>query len=207
MITISRTAECTFVHSVFYRMERKKNAKGTGIGMKKGQIVEGTVERVDFPNKGIVACEDGTCIVKNALSGQRVSCVINKVRKGRAEGRLLQVLEKSPVERESPCPHFGTCGGCLYLSLPYEEQLRMKEEQVKKLLDSVLCKQESGYSFEGIKGSPIQFGYRNKMEFSFGDEIKNGPLSLGMHKRGSFYDIVSVTDCQIADEDYRKILK
>lgn len=60
--------------------------------------------------------------------------------------------------------------------------------------------------FEGIKASPVQTSYRNKMEFSFGDEYKDGPLALGMHKRGSFYDIVSVRDCQIVDEDYRTVL-
>lgn len=175
--------------------------------MKKGQIIEGIVQRVDFPNKGIVETEDGAaCIVKNALSGQKVRCAINKVRKGKAEGRLLEILQPSPLETGSPCPHFGACGGCLYLSFPYEEQLKIKEMQVKKLLDSVLCKQ-GDYEFEGIKASPVCYGYRNKMEFSFGDEVKDGPLSLGMHKRGSFYDVVYVTDCQIVDEDYRKILK
>lgn len=177
------------------------------IRMKKGQIVEGTVDRVDFPNKGIVVSEEGICTVKNTLPGQKISCCINKVRKGKAEGRLLQVMEKAPLEIESPCPHFGICGGCIYLSLPYEEQLKIKEEQVKWLLDTVLCKQECGYLFEGIKSSPQQFAYRNKMEFSFGDEVKDGPLALGMHKRGSFYDIVSVSDCRIVDEDYRRILK
>ena len=45
------------------------------------------------------------------------------------------------------------------------------------------------------------------MEFSFGDEEKDGPLSLGMHKRGSFYDVVSVEDCRIVDGDFRLILK
>ena len=45
------------------------------------------------------------------------------------------------------------------------------------------------------------------MEFSFGDEYKDGPLALGMHKRGSFYDLVTVSDCQIVDEDFRTILK
>ncbi|MBO5293210.1 MAG: 23S rRNA (uracil(1939)-C(5))-methyltransferase RlmD [Lachnospiraceae bacterium] len=176
--------------------------------MKKGQILEGIVERVDFPNKGIVVCEEGSCVVKNALPGQKVSFGVNKVRKGRAEGRLLEVIEKSPLEMESPCPHFGACGGCSYQTLPYEEQLKLKEAQVKRLLTPVLSKQEKGIEeiFEPIIGSPVQFGYRNKMEFSFGDEIKDGPLALGMHKRGSFYDIVTVKECQIVDEDYRLIL-
>lgn len=174
--------------------------------MKKGQVIEGIVQRVDFPNKGIVESEEGTCVVKNALPGQKVQCAVNKVRKGKAEGRLLDVLAPSPLECGSLCPHFGICGGCTYLSLPYEEQLKIKETQVKRLLDGVLDRQDA-WEFEGIKASPVCFGYRNKMEFSFGDEIKDGPLALGMHKRGSFYDIVSVTDCQIVDGDYRSILR
>ena len=175
--------------------------------MKKGQVYEAIVERVDFPNKGIVPTGEGTVIVKNSLPGQKIRFSINKVRKGKAEGRLLEVIEKSPLETGSPCSHFGVCGGCTYLSLPYEEQLQIKKQQVKKLLDSVLGRQDMEWKWEGIKASPVYYGYRNKMEFSFGDEIKDGPLALGMHKRGSFYDVVTVDDCKIVDEDYRLILQ
>ena len=52
--------------------------------MKKGQVYEGVVERVDFPNKGIVITEEGSCVVKNALPGQKVTFGVNKVRKGKA---------------------------------------------------------------------------------------------------------------------------
>lgn len=176
------------------------------VEVKKGQIIEGIVERTDFPNKGIVICEEGACTVKNALPGQKIRAVINKARNGRYEGRLLEVLMSSPLERESACPHFGSCGGCTWLSFPYEESLRIKEEQVRRLLLPVLSVQEGECCFESAKASPVVFGYRNKMEFTFGDEVKDGPLALGMHKRGSFYDIVSVTGCQIVEEDYRKIL-
>lgn len=175
--------------------------------MKKGQVYEGFVERVDFPNKGIVQTGEGAVIVKNSLPGQKVKISVSKVRKGKAEGRLLEVTEKSPLETGSPCSHFGLCGGCTYLSLSYEEQLKIKERQVKRLLDSVLDRQESRWVWEGIKGSPAVYEYRNKMEFTFGDEVKEGPLSLGMHKRGSFYDIVTTGECRIVDEDYRLILK
>ena len=175
--------------------------------MKKGQVYEGSVVRVDFPNKGIVCVGEETAVVKNSLPGQKVKFSVNKVRKGKAEGRLLEVTEKSPLETGRTCSLFGLCGGCTYLSLPYEEQLKVKEEQVKRLLDSVLNKQEEAWIFEGIKGSPKAYEYRNKMEFSFGDEYKDGPLALGMHKRGSFYDIVTVVDCEIVDADYRLILQ
>ena len=186
--------------------------------MKKGQICEGYVERLDFPNKGVLSCEDEKVVVKNVLPGQKISFMITKKRKGKAEGRLLDVLENAPYEIPSVCPHFGVCGGCAYQTLPYDKQLELKKRQVRKLLTPVFAKQALldgeaeltdeyvNHIFEGIKGSPVQSAYRNKMEFSFGDEVKDGPLSLGMHKRGSFYDIVSVRECQLVDEDYRKIL-
>lgn len=173
--------------------------------MKKGQVLEGTVEKIVFPNKGMVRVEgeEKQVIVKNIVCGQKVRFSINKIRKGTCEGRLLEVVEKSPLEIEPACPHFGTCGGCTYQNLPYQEQIALKETQVKELLDEVITEP---YCFEGIKKSPRQFAYRNKMEFSFGDEEKGGPLALGLHKRGSFYDIVTVPECQIVDEDFRTIL-
>lgn len=179
--------------------------------MKKGDICEARVEKIDFPNKGILYVGEEKVVVKNALPGQVVRFAVNKKRKGKCEGRLLEVLEKSPLEygdcgegADQVCPHFGICGGCLYQSLPYEEQLHIKEQQIRDLLDSVVNASE--YQFEGIKGSPISDGYRNKMEFSFGDEYKDGPLALGMHKRGSFYDIVNTPDCRIVHPDFCKIL-
>ena len=175
--------------------------------MKKGQVYEATVERVDFPNRGIARTGEGIVIVKNSLPGQRIKLGISKVRNGKAEGRLLEVLEKSPLETDCPCSHFGVCGGCTYLPFAYEEQLRVKEGQVKRLLDTCLDRQEEPWNWEGIKGSPVPCEYRNKMEFSFGDEVKDGPLALGMHKRGSFYDVVTVDDCRIVDGDFRLILR
>ena len=173
--------------------------------MKKGQIYEGTVEKVLFPNKGQIRTEDRTITVKNGVPGQQVRFQVTKVRKGKAEGRILEVLKRASVEGEPACRHFSECGGCTWQSLPYEEQLRLKEEQIKELLEQAAggC----AWEFEGIKESPDRYGYRNKMEFSFGDGRKDGPLELGMHRRGSFYDIVTVEDCRIVDEDFRKILK
>ena len=173
--------------------------------MKKGDLIEGIVREVKFPNKGIVETEDGICIVKNAITGQKVRARVNKKRKGKAEAALVDVIERSPLEREIPCPAFGTCGGCTYLCLPYEEQCRIKEKQVRELLSEALP-EDSLEWFEGILPSPSVCGYRNKMEFSFGDTYKDGPLALGMHKRGSFYDIVNADQCVIVDADYRKIL-
>lgn len=186
---------------------------GQGVSMKKGQIYEGTVEHVSFPNKCVVAVEgeEKKVVVKNALEGQKVRFRLSKTRKGKCEGNLLEVLEPSPVEltgADVPCVHFGACGGCTYQHLSYEDQLALKEKQIRELLAPVISEAGGDFDavFEGVMASPRQFGYRNKMEFSFGDTCKDGELALGMHKRGSFYDIVTVSDCRIVDADFRKIL-
>ena len=184
--------------------------------MKKGEIYEGVIEKVEFPNKGFVYVDGQKVIVKNGIPGQKIRFMINKKRSGRAEGRLLEVLEKSPLEtREPVCSIFPACGGCMYQTMAYEDQLHMKEEQVRSLLDGAIREwsQNSGceenlpvYKWDGIHGSPIEFRYRNKMEFSFGDEYKDGPLSLGLHKKGSTYDVLTAGDCKLVHEDMTKIL-
>lgn len=200
--------------------------------MKKGQEYVGVVTEYHFPNKGIVVTqtEDGLeeCVIKNVLVGQKIRYRVTKKRGGKCEGQMLELIEKSPTEVDSPCPHFDICGGCVFQTLPYEEQLAIKDREIHEILEPIIerglrdrayrdrfdekCakieREEVDISslFEGIKSSPIQHGYRNKMEFSFGDSSMGGPLELGLHKSGSFYDIVTVRNCQIIDEDYRKIL-
>ena len=171
--------------------------------MKKGEIYEVTVESVEFPNKCHIVADDTRITVKNAIPGQKVRVMINKLRKGKAEARLLEVLEKSPLETADTCENFGVCGGCTYQSVDYTEQLKIKEAQVKALVDSV-CKD---YEFHPIKPSPVCTAYRNKMEFSFGDEYKDGPLALGLHKRSSMYDVVTTDHCKIVHNDYNLILR
>lgn len=174
--------------------------------MKKGVEYTGVVTKVTFPNKGEVDCgEDGVASVKGTLPGQKVKFVVSKKRSGKAQGRLKEVIEKSPMEDTEPnCPHFGDCGGCSYQTMSYDNQLKLKEDMVKGILDHAI---KGDYRFEGILGSPVQWGYRNKMEFSFGDQFKDGPLALGMHKKNSFHDIVTVDNCKIVDRDYNIILR
>lgn len=171
--------------------------------MKKGDIFEGKVIRTEFPNKGVIDIEGQKVIVKNALEGQVVRFSINKKRRDKVEGRLLEVIEPSPLEQPAACKHFGICGGCRYQNLSYEQQLDLKKRQVEELIE------KNGLSFdiENIYGSPITEGYRNKMEFTFGDEEKDGPLALGMHKKNSFYDIVTLDDCRIVDPDFNVLLQ
>ncbi len=185
--------------------------------LRKGEIYQGTIENYDFPNKGSFMAEDRKVTIKGALKGQKVEFMVTKRKSGMAEGRLLQVLEKSPMEDAQPdCPYFGVCGGCAYQTMSYENQLKTKEEMVKKLLAPVIngsFKETPGCEdktiddvWEGILGSPDHTAYRNKMEFTFGDEYKDGPLALGLHKKGNFYDILNVSGCRIIGPEWSKIL-
>ena len=114
---------------------------------------------------------------------------------------MRTVLKKGQLEtREAKCPNFGTCGGCNYQEIPYEQQLALKKEQVLRLIDAVY--EGDGYQYDGIlsvrkDGQYKEWGYRNKMEFSFGDAVKDGPLTLGLHKKGG---------CQIVHPDYSAVL-
>ena len=171
--------------------------------MKKKDIIEGIVTKVEFPNKGTFEFEDQKVTVKGVIEGQKIQGQVTKKRKTGAVVRLVDVLERSPLEDATPkCPHFGICGGCFYQTVSYENQLKIKEAQVRDLLKDYVTDEV----WEGIKGSPKAWEYRNKMEFSFGDELKDGPLALGMHKKNTFHDIVNITDCQIVDNDYNSIV-
>ena len=172
--------------------------------MKKKDIIEGKIIKTEFPNKGTFICEDQKVTVKGVIDGQTIKGQVTKKRKSGCVVRLLDVLEKSPLEDAEPvCPHFGICGGCFYQTVSYENQLKIKEGMVRDLLKDYV----NDDIWEEIKGSPKVHGYRNKMEFSFGDEVKDGPLALGMHKKNTFHDIVNITDCQIVDNDYNLIVK
>lgn len=172
--------------------------------MKKGDIIEGRIETYSFPNKGSFHLEDRKIIVKNALPGAEVRVRIIKKKSGYAEGIIVDTLKPSTYETKKPvCPHFYECGGCTYQTVGYTNQLRLKEQMVKDLLSPVVPE----LPWEGITGSPDPFQYRNKMEFSFGDAEKDGPLTLGLHRIGSSYDILEIRGCAIVRPAWNEILK
>ena len=166
--------------------------------MKKGETAEGRVSRVLFPDKAEAVTPEGEkVLVRYALPGQEISFRVTKKRKERMEGVLLDVLEPSPEEIPADCSRASACGGCLYRTLPYEAQLALKDGQMRTLLG------EYAEYYEGILPSPEVNAYRNKVELTFGDEVKDGPLMLGMHKKGSFYDIADISDCRIMHKDMK----
>ena len=107
------------------------------------------------------------------------------------------------MEMPSECPHFPLCGGCAAQHIAYGDECRIKAAMVRALLGNAGVLPGQDY---GIEAAVSPAAYRNKMEFSFGDESKDGALALGMRKRKSFYEVVTASHCQIVDEDFRRIL-
>ena len=171
--------------------------------MRKGSEILVKIEKTEFPSVGVGHAEDRKIYVKNSYPGQVIRGKVKKKRDDYAELRHLEVVERADYEIDAKCPHFGICGGCSSQNLTYEKQLELLSDEVKGLFE------DAGVStgeYEGITGSLNQWEYRNKMEFTFGDEEKGGELTLGMHIKNKSFGIVNVDKCQIVDEDFRKIL-
>lgn len=171
--------------------------------MKRKDIIEFEVGSMEFGGESSTLIGKRKVKMKGGITGQKVKAIVKKARSEKAEVKLLEVVENSPIETEETCAHFGQCGGCSILSVPYEKQLEIKSEQVLKLFEEQDIR---GFEFLGIEGSPDERVYRNKMEYTFGDEVKGGPLTLGMHKKGRHLDIITVDDCRLVDEDFIKVL-
>lgn len=171
--------------------------------MKRNDIIEATINDIYFPNKGKGFTGDVPITVKNTIPGQKVLARVTKKRNGTVEGELKEVLERSPLETEKGCSHFDLCGGCSYQRLSYTAENELKKNMVLKILNTAGI---TDYEFEGFVPAPEETAYRNKCEFSFGDSEKDGDLALGMRKRNSFYEVVTLKDCNIVDNDFIKII-
>ena len=102
------------------------------------------------------------------------------------------------------CRDSNVCGGCVYQGVSYEEQLKNKAGEVRGLLD----KKDIDYGqLLDIEPAPNRYHYRNQMEYTFGDMEKNGPTTLGMHKKKHFMSIITVDQCQLVHDDFNTVLR
>ncbi|MCL1983129.1 MAG: 23S rRNA (uracil(1939)-C(5))-methyltransferase RlmD [Clostridiales bacterium] len=113
------------------------------------------------------------------------------------------ISSKDEGSRAGVCAHNEVCGGCDYQAVSYEDQLRIKNDEVKRLLEE---KSVKFGEYLGISGSPDMYRYRNKMEYTFGNMAKGGELSLGMHQKQKFMSIATVDECQLVDVDFNAVL-
>jgi 23S rRNA (uracil-5-)-methyltransferase RumA len=177
------------------------NSEG-GMRVKRNDIITVEIKDMEFGGFGIVYFEGKKVKIKGALLGQIIKAKVKKVKKDMVEGEIVEVIENSPLEKQSFCPHFGDCGGCIYQNVDYSDQLKIKEDIVKKLLEKEGIRD---YEFLGIVKSPKEHGYRNKMEYTFGKD-KEGNEVLGLHRKGRFYEVVMTDKCNIVDDDFLKAL-
>lgn len=157
------------------------------------------IEKTDYPNLSWAKDQDQVFHFKGGIPGQTVEIIPIKRRTHYTRAKIRQVLQGADYEKEPGCPAHGICGGCIYQKTPYDLEHKIKEDQLKDLYqdywteDSKLIKTLDRYY------------YRNKMEYTFGDQVKGGPLILGLHRRFHMHEIVDTTGCLIAPKDFEKI--
>lgn len=171
--------------------------------MKKGDTIEVKIDQFTFPKTGTGIFEGKKVKIENVLEGQTVSAKVLKQNEKRALAKKIEVIHRANYEINSFCKHYHFCGGCMYQTIPYQKQLEIKGKEVLQQLkkNNIWVKE-----YMGIEGSPVQLAYRNKMEYTFGDEAKGGEPSLGMHKRERYMDVITTNDCKIVDPDFNIIL-
>ncbi len=170
--------------------------------MKKGDIIQVKIEEQRYPKEGIAHYEGKRMKVDDALTGQAVNVRVLKCNERRIKVKNMGIVERAGYEMKPRCSFSEFCGGCTFPTVPYEMQLKMKEREV---LDQLENNEVPTDGFLGIEGCERTEAYRNKMEYTFGDCEKGGKPELGMHRKGRYMDIVTVSDCVMADPDFNAV--
>jgi len=167
-----------------------------GVPVRKGEELELRIESLAYGGSGVGRYDGFVVFVRGGLPGDRVRARITKVKRGFAEGAAIAILEPSQDRVEAPCRHFGTCGGCRFQDLAYETQLAQKERQVRDALARIGRIIEP--PLEPIVPAVSQYGYRNKLEYSFtaGDE----GVDLGFHRAGRWDEVVPIDECLLTTD-------
>jgi 23S rRNA (uracil1939-C5)-methyltransferase len=162
-----------------------------------GDILELEITTLAYGGQGVARLDDFVVFVRGAVPGDTVRARVTRRKRNHAEARALDIVSPSPDRVPSACGHADECGGCEWQTLSYAAQLRFKQEQVVESLRRL--GHLEGYELEPVRGMADPWRYRNKMEFSFAEDEGGAPL-LGLHRRGSWREIVETTACRLASE-------
>lgn len=183
------------------------------LGLRKGDILEVTIEKLVLGGLGLAHVNTFRIFVERALPEQTVQIVITQKKPQYAIGRVNKVLKESKKAIKPKCPYFAdsqkineekpSCGGCLWQNLSYEDQLEIKEQQVKETLQRL--GRMPNLQVSPIIGSPTPWFYRNKIELSFGHN-PDGHVDFGFRERGKFHSIIPIESCVIFDEKLPMVL-
>lgn len=185
--------------------------------MKSSNEIEVEIESIGFEGISVTRLDGKAILLKgSALPGERVVAVITKDKKNFSEGFIKEIIIKSPNRIEPKCDFFGTCGGCSWQNLEYNEQLRWKKQHIEDAYTRI-GKIET-LNIEDVLPSNEIYEYRNKMEFSFGShrwltpkQINSGEeyiknFALGMHYPGRYDKIIDIDRCFIQPEIGNQII-
>lgn len=168
----------------------------TNIDIKKGSVVDAQVESVAFGGKGIARVGGMVLFIEGALPGDKLRARVTKRKPQYGEAVVEELVEPSASRRQWPCPVFGACGGCKWQHYEYSQQLVAKQQHVADALKHIA--KQHAYEMRPVIGSPNEWFYRNKMEFSFGHDDEDNRLIVGFHRAGDFRRIVRAGEvCQI----------
>jgi len=164
--------------------------------VRKGEELELFIDSLAYGGNGVARLNGFVVFVRGALPGDRVRARVTKTKRGFAEAVAEAVLEPSAMRVEAPCRHFGVCGGCRFQDLAYEAQIAAKEQQVRDALTRIGRIVDP--PLDPIVPAASQFGYRNKLEYSFtriGDE-----LDLGFHRAGRWDEVIGIEECLLTTD-------
>ena len=175
------------------------------------------ISAIAAEGKALARVDNMVVFVPFGAPGDIVDIQVTKKRKQHAEGRIVRFEKRSPMRCEPFCPHFGVCGGCQWQHIPYEEQLRAKQQQVMDNLTR-LGKIELP-ECRPILGSEHNREYRNKLEFTFSDkkwrtyeELASGQdfslednNALGFHIPGMFNRVLDISRCSLQEDFSNRI--
>ena len=183
--------------------------------VKKGKTYHLKIDSLAFGGHGVARKENYVIFVKNGLPGDLVNALIIKRKKSHAEAVIKDIVNPSDMRIKAPCPYFGFCGGCTWQNLSYEQQLIHKQ---KIVADSLQKTAALNADVLPIISAEKDFGYRNKMEFTFAHrkwllpkELEDSSVSkefaLGFHVPGAFDKILQIDECLLQSDNLNEILK
>ncbi len=156
------------------------------------------------------------CFIQDAVPGDVAEVRLSKVKKQYLEGKAVRIVTASPHRTEPKCAHFGTCGGCRWQNLAYQDQLLFKRRRVADVFQRI-----SGIDTIDVRpvlGCPDAYHYRNKMDYTFSNEKwltadefaqtvdRPHGLVLGMHLPERFDKILDLTQCHLQSPSGEGIL-
>jgi 23S rRNA (uracil1939-C5)-methyltransferase len=164
--------------------------------VRKGEEIELSVDSLAYGGNGVARLNGFVVFVRGGLPGDDVRARITKVKRGFAESVVTQLVAPSGSRVAAPCRHFGLCGGCRFQDLAYDVQLAEKEQQVRDAL--VRIGRFPDPPLEPIVPAESQFGYRNKLEYSF-TQGENG-VDLGFHRAGRWDEVIGIEECLLTTD-------